>query len=86
MIPVGPLQLSTQPATGSLYDDSTIDGLTIAIGKEPFSFWSIRSVNALVNVYVFGRPAIRLGVRSSTILSSMYFVKVITCSGSLPNG
>lgn len=86
IIPVGPLQLSTQPATGSLYDDNTIDGLTIAIGREPFSLWSIRSVNALVNVYVFGRPAIRLGVRSSTILSSNHFVSAITCSGSLPKG
>lgn len=86
IIPVGPFQLSNQPATGSLYDDNTIDGLTIAIGKEPFSLWSIRSVNALVNVYVFGRPAIRFGVKSSTILSSIHFVKAITCSGSLSKG
>jgi len=78
IIPVGPLQLSTQPATGSLYDDSTIDGLTIATGKEPFSRWSIRSANALVNVYVFGRLAIRFGVNSSNILSSIHSVRAIT--------
>ena len=46
--PVGPLILSTQPRRGSLQEAVTIDGLTIATGKEPHSSTSNDSANAFV--------------------------------------
>ena len=48
MTPIGPLMLSVQPGIGSFAALVTIDGLTMTIGRSPFSSFNSCSAIAFV--------------------------------------
>ena len=66
---VGPLMLSTQPGNGSLTAPTTMEGLTMEMGRSPRSSFIICSVMAFVKEYVLGRSPMIILVSSSFLAS-----------------